>query len=523
MNLSLDEARTFEEIADVLARRCWGLRHGDTETGRNCPDDMIPTASDLVRLIKGLGVEVYITPKSDNGGHQDIVFASNELGRSCGMALHMMRHIGGGTGLGLIYQDSTSGAARYDAAMFCKHVEVSATTLEELVVRFHKRWMWLAPIIAESASDALAQWEADGTHRGSELIEGKLQTKTRSVEEPPSTEPLTHYAQQLVDIWQVSPRFAMPFEPAMIGSIPRINRIDSDGIEDLPTFDNHTTGRDDGQLDMLPPLGGYDKNAVSWLLRLFNEVGGKVMRKGKGAPYELRLFIGALLHLHVANRDGCIWHLDIPTDKVVEWLHPNGWSNRRRDWDRLPEALMAIRNRLNAVSIEGVGSVQLMTVSVIPQRSSDPLVRFTLMVPFQAAKGVPINWPLLCEYGTQNAPTYCAYLSASVAMDESARMGRPLTQFIGAPVLNQHGEPKRRRRGGTIIRHKDLFVPNPVAKMVRRYTTDDLTRMAGMKPMNRNHRRSAMDAFYKLHDDGVIDLKKDGNYWHIFGPRRVSS
>ena len=58
-----------------------------------------------------------------------------------------------------------------------------------------------------------------------------------------------------------------------------------------------------GQLLLdLPEL--TPKGSASWLLDLFDRVGEKTMRQGRGAPWDMRLFVGAMLHLPIAKRDG---------------------------------------------------------------------------------------------------------------------------------------------------------------------------------------------------------------------------
>ena len=509
-------ANTYDEIADMLARRCWYVRHGANDKGKNCPSNMIPTARDLVSFVRESGVVMY-TETKDSGFGQDVVFGDLREQQRIGYLLHAIRHVVGEAAFGVHYcRPSTDQDVRKLADENLEKVDMTEEYMRSTVERFHVRRRGCMATLRELNAKAKAEREETGVPPRM-LAEGGQIALVEPAAEFKGADIYDHYVQMLIDLWQVTPKKIQPFTPVTKASLPRINRIDHEGTRELPTFDALPNPKsDDGQLELLP-LGGLGESAVSWLLRLYNEVGGSIMRKGKGAPYQLRLFIAALLHLHVGYRDGHIWRVDVRTNRVIEWLHPNGWSNKRRDWRRLPEALMAIRSRLNAVSIKGVGSVQLMTVAVIPEQPTDPWVRFALMVPMQAAKGVRIDWPRLCEYGTMNAPLYCAYLSASVAMDESARKGTLLTKDIHAPILDARGNPKR--RGGKIIRSANELVPNPSARFVHGYSKDDLTRMAGMDPKDHNHRFRAMDAFNRLHDDGVIDLQRDGSDWRIFGPR----
>ena len=80
------------------------------------------------------------------------------------------------------------------------------------------------------------------------------------------------------------------------------------------------------------------------------------------------------------------------------WLHPNGWQNRRRDWEQLPTGLMAIRDRLTYVPVPGAGPVAIVFPSVIPHAPDDPIVEFTVRIPSAAAHGARLDWPRLCQY-----------------------------------------------------------------------------------------------------------------------------
>ena len=333
---------------------------------------------------------------------------------------------------------------------------------------------------------------------------------------------LVHPLAPLVEAAALVKREVAPYSPAAKGSIPRFSRV-GDDIE-LEVFPVRHGGMVDQsphrQLDMLPMPAGMVKTDLNWLVRLYQAVGGDVMRAGKGAPWPLHLFIGALINTEIDRRDDDFHFLTVSTEDVIQWLHPSGWENRRRDWAKLPAALKAIRNGLNAVSVPGVGSVQVMSVPVIPERPSDPFVQFMVRVPETAGHGIPINWPRLCEYRTRNAPIYCSYLSAMSALDASARRGIALTRTIGDVVLGDDGEP-RRKRGGVVVRDHTKQVANPSAKYAKVFTTKDLALMAGMNPEDRKHRMRARHAFEVMADEGVIDLFDDDGKWRIFGPRRA--
>ena len=246
------------------------------------------------------------------------------------------------------------------------------------------------------------------------------------------------------------------------------------------------------------------------------------MRQGRGAPWDMRLFVGAMLHTPIAKRDGQ-WHsLKLDTAEVIDWLHPNGWPNRARDWEQLPTALFRMNKELSFVAIEGLGYVQIIGATIIPKTPEDPHVEFIVRLPQTTAHGARIDWPTLCKYGKHSAVLYRAYLSAVEFMHLSAHNGQPITQKIGKPLLSKDGKPSR-RKGGQLQRSKTEAIPNPSSRYVRGLTEGELVQMIGMNPANKNHRRTTRAVFEQLNNDGVIDLEQDGKVWRIFGSLPHSS
>ena len=314
------------------------------------------------------------------------------------------------------------------------------------------------------------------------------------------------------------------FRPVNRASLPRLHLVTTAEADTMP-----------GGAAFLPGLGTSDQSASvpqltlpgfepavggcpSWLLWLYDQAGGESLSQGRGAPWALRLFVGVLLHVSVPDRDGSWRSLQFDTDEVTRWLHPSGWSNRRRDWSRLPAALEAMR-QIAYVPVPGIGSVAILFPSVIPRLPSDPLVEFTARIPLSAARGARIDWPRLKRYGADSAALYRAYLSVCAAMDSVAFKGAPITRRIGAPVFAADGQPKR-RKGGAILRRSDVLVEHPRAAMAPEWTDADAARFIGFDPTDRFRRRDARRALERLAADGVIDLDPvSRGKLRLFGPR----
>ena len=312
------------------------------------------------------------------------------------------------------------------------------------------------------------------------------------------------------------PTRVAPFRPTWRASVPTLDRLAGDGAaRRLSGFPGRDAPPRPAQLN-LPGFRPGVGACTSWLLWLFDTAGGASMAQGRGAPWAMRLFVGALLHLPIPARDGHWRTVPLPTEDVIEWLHPRGWANRRRDWDKLPAALDAMRE-LAYVPIPGIGSVALLFPSVIPRRPTDPGVEFTIRVPGPAAHGARIDWPTLCRYGADSAGLYRAYLSVSAFLDRTAHRGHAITAEIATPMRRPDGTSAR-RKGGQIMRDALARGLNPLARYVAPLSEADLARMIGFDPTNRDHRRKTRRAFDRLHNDRVIDLRRKGDGVRIFGP-----
>ena len=286
------------------------------------------------------------------------------------------------------------------------------------------------------------------------------------------------------------------------------------------------------QLD-LPGFEPAITACPSWLLWMYDRAGGDSMTAGRGAPWDMHLFISAMLHLDVLQRNGH-WrtlrfpHLrrherDWPNPKIKSiesWLFPDGWDkgNQSRDWHRLPEALHRMKRDLGYVPIPGIGSVATIFPSVIPETRDDPLIEFTVRIPAAAANGARIDWDMLRKYRLESAALYRGYLSAIERLDRTAHHGHGITAEIAAPELKPDGTPKR-RKGGGIVRGKSM-IPNPHARLVSPLSDADLARLIGLDPTDKRRRHDARRALERLHADGVIDLRKDRDGWRIFAPGR---
>ena len=59
-----------------------------------------------------------------------------------------------------------------------------------------------------------------------------------------------------------------------------------------------------------------------------------------------------------------------------------------------------------------------------------------------------------------------------------------------------------------------------LARFVPRLTEADMARMIGLDPTDKRRRHDARRAFDQLSEDGVIDLRRDGRTFRLFGAPR---
>ena len=264
-----------------------------------------------------------------------------------------------------------------------------------------------------------------------------------------------------------------PFRPVHRASLPALHKSRGEFLPELPA--SHAGEAAPVFLPGLEPtIGG----CPSWLLALWDQAGGASMRRGRGAPWDLRIFVAGLLHLSVSDRDGRPRDLTFTAADVASWLHPDGWhrANRRRDWPRFVEALkrlgtlrvpMEVAATLDPRGPTEFRDVALVACTDIPREWRDGTARvtFTVRAPGGAARGVRLDWPRLVRYGAESAPLYRAYLAVSAALHRTAHRGAPAPKLIGAPVVDGGGKPQRGRGGA----HRALGSGGPGSASGRRH------------------------------------------------------
>ena len=303
-----------------------------------------------------------------------------------------------------------------------------------------------------------------------------------------------------------------PYRPVRRVSLPRLHRAGNDVV--LPSFAPPHAPEPE---PYLPELDMKDTACPSWLLYLYDQAGGGSLAQGRGAPWDLRLFIAALCAVKVADRNGVGVPLPFLISDVGGWLHPDGWTNRRRDWERLPAAL----NRLGSlrVPIGGMLVAPVHALAVPETYYPHAPVLLQVTIPRGARAGVRLDWNRLRRYGLDSAALYRAYLSVSSVLDRTAKGGMPITRQIAAPVTDQAGKPIA-RKGGKLLRDPNRLVDNPAARYQAIFTDRDAASFIGFDPADKRRRYDARKAIERLEEDGVVELERlSRGRFRMFGRR----
>ena len=344
----------------------------------------------------------------------------------------------------------------------------------------------------EPDPDALAAAKTDLRETITDVIgqldRGELPDVQRELDVLPPDAPAQRSHEPIMrEVW----RQLDAVEPANVGRgamLPAIHRAKPDEAERMRLLEFNDEPVVGDQL-MIPGVGGRNGEACpAWMLGLFDATGGRALAdSGKGVSWDLCLFVGALLHLPHFERNGHERRLILPARDVIRWRHPGGWKHRSRDWRKFTDALHRVHNL--RVPIPGGDRVALIYVERLPASPSGR-VSFRFMIPTGAASGARVHWPTLCQYGTESARLYRAYLSACAVLDHTATNGEPLRAGSGA-----------------------------LARLVPSFTAEELGRMAGFMVGHRKSRQRGLEAFQRIEADGHIELRPDGARWKIIGPR----
>ena len=276
--------------------------------------------------------------------------------------------------------------------------------------------------------------------------------------------------------------------------LPRFARVSPADVRMLPGFEGG--GLAPVRDAVLPGFGPVASAVPSWLLAIYDQAGGVSEARGRGAPWDLRLFVGALLSLPVELRNGSTQRMRLTTGDLARWLQPGGWDRHPTSFERMRRSLRELDRLRVPVEVAGTsgGLLKVVSCRLLPRefdRGRGPII-VEASIPGGAARGARVDWDRLTRYGAKSASIYRAYLSVVAVLDHSSRAGKALTAEIPAPILDRRGQPKRRK--GKIMRSSTATVPNPAARYVGWLTDEDLRAMVGLAADHRQNRKRSREA-----------------------------
>lgn len=158
----------------------------------------------------------------------------------------------------------------------------------------------------------------------------------------------------------------------------------------------------------LPLLPAPDGPRVP-LLELADVRGGPVMARGRGAPLDLRLFVGACLWTPHHARSARV-RLAVTVRELRDWLWPHGWR-RATDWRKLREALWRARD-FTIPDGRGLWLPFALRRDPGPDAALDDVALIDVELPPGAGDGPVIDRRALALLGVESAPRFRAYIAA---------------------------------------------------------------------------------------------------------------
>ena len=329
------------------------------------------------------------------------------------------------------------------------------------------------------------------------------------------------------------------------------DRFSDDRLPELPGPDMAADG--DGWLPGFDP--GPGPLAKLPVLDFLHAGGLDALKRGRGAPWALRIAYETLIDVPAVARNGGIARLEYPMrgdgEATLEaMLYPSGRLNLSRDWPQFLAALKVVD--CFAVPADGGKSAWLpIRVRSYPVRDGGVL-RLDVSLPPGSDKGPRILRRVLRRLGARSYPQWRAWLALAYLWDRSAvnghwvRATRPrLARNSGGRLVDRTGTVILDRRGAPVTKWKDKravlldaegrTVPvageaarerNPEARLHPWLTAADIVAL-GYPPERglsasalRMRKQRVLKDLLELEAEGLIVLEAhpDGRRWRVLPP-----
>ena len=147
------------------------------------------------------------------------------------------------------------------------------------------------------------------------------------------------------------------------------------------------------------------------ILELADRRGGPIRTRGRGAPLDLRLFVGGCaLVPHLAR--SARGRLVVTVRELRDFLFPNGWE-RRRDWKRIREALYRAHNYVIPHPDGGVCLPFRLWREPGPGARLNEVVMLDIELPTGSSNGPPVDRRQLALAGVRSSPRFRSLIAAN--------------------------------------------------------------------------------------------------------------
>ncbi len=162
------------------------------------------------------------------------------------------------------------------------------------------------------------------------------------------------------------------------------------------------------------------------MLELADARGGPIMARGRGAPLDLRLFVGACVMTPLTAREAQE-PLVTTVRELRDFCFPNGWR-RGRDWPALRSTLVRLRDyAIPWVVGTTAGGWWPVALRFAPGRDAqlDDQVILDVRIPPGSGNGPVIARPDLVQLGVTSGPRFRAYVAVYSVAWRPGRTRRP--------------------------------------------------------------------------------------------------
>ena len=266
-----------------------------------------------------------------------------------------------------------------------------------------------------------------------------VQTEAHRPLPPPDVEPkvqvkrLKHPLAPLIAGWIPRSAAAPEGKRRMLPARLAMANGDDARVPKLFSPPAHIAPGADGVPLILPGFGNVIQPEIALPLELWGMGSGPEVSPGRGAPWALRMFVGALLATpSEARRQGSPAEVTLTLGELIRWLYPNSRQSAARWWPQFLRAVEDLESQANRIPMyrkdtDTWAAVRVVSVSehpVAPSELDGPVV-FRVDLPLGSDAGPKVS-PNLLGWGAQDAPAFRLLLNLAYYWYKPGHTNRPI-------------------------------------------------------------------------------------------------